>query len=60
MNPAPRQPHLLLLLAVSFFLFTSSYAVDQAFRWSDPVEGMLCGIGHVILSGYATGCHLAS
>jgi hypothetical protein len=44
MNAAPRQPHLLLLLLASFFLFTRSYAVDQAFRWSDPVEGMLCGI----------------
>jgi hypothetical protein len=32
MNPAPRQPHLLLLLAASLFLFTSSYAVDLAFR----------------------------
>ena len=28
MNPAPRQPDLLLLLAASFFLFTSSYPVE--------------------------------
>jgi hypothetical protein len=51
MNPAPRQPHLLLLLLASFLLFTSSYPVDLAFRWTDPVEGMICGIVHVIICG---------
>lgn len=51
--PAPRQPPLLLLLAVSFALFTGSYIVDQTFRWTNPVDGFLNGLFHVMITGPA-------
>jgi hypothetical protein len=46
-----RQPHLLLLLAASFVMFTGSYVLDQAFRWSDPREGIFNGLVHVFALG---------
>ncbi len=51
--PVPRQPSLLLLLAVSFALFTGSYMVDQTFRWTNPVDGFLNGLFHVMFTGPA-------
>ncbi len=51
--PATRQPPLLLLLAVSFALFTASFIVDQALRWTNPVDGFLNGLFHVMFTGPA-------
>ena len=51
--PATRQLPLLLLLAVSFALFTGSYMVDQTFRWTNPVDGFLNGLFHVMITGPA-------
>lgn len=48
-----RQPHLLVLLTASFLMFTGSYVVDQAFRWSDPIEGIASGLFHVFFTGIA-------
>lgn len=48
-----RQPHLLLLLVASFVLFTGSFILDQAFRWTDPLEGIASGIFHVFFTGIA-------
>jgi hypothetical protein len=46
-----RQPHLLLLLAASFAMFTGGYVVDQAFRWTDPIAGVTNGLFHVWVLG---------
>lgn len=48
-----RQPHILLLLAASFVMFTGSYVLDQAFRWSDPLQGIINGAFHTIFTGIA-------
>jgi hypothetical protein len=47
------QPHLLLLLVASFVLFTGSFVLDQAFRWTDPLEGITSGVFHVFFTGIA-------
>lgn len=49
----PRHPHLLLLLASSFLLFTGSFVLDQAFRWSNPMEGIVNGVFHIFFTGMA-------
>lgn len=48
-----RQSFLLSPLAVSFVLFTGSFVLDQAFRWSDPLEGITNGVFHVFFTGIA-------
>jgi hypothetical protein len=48
-----RQPNLLLLLAASFVLFTGSFVLDQAFRWTDPLEGIASGAFQVVFTGFA-------
>jgi hypothetical protein len=52
-TPPHRQPHILLLLGTSFLLFTGSFVVDQAFRWTNPLEGILSGIVQVLVTGIA-------
>ena len=51
--PAPRQPSLVFLLAVSFALFTGSFMVDQALRRTNPVDGFLNGLFHLMFTGPA-------
>ncbi len=51
--PVPHQPPLLLLLAVSFALFTGSFVFNQALRWTNPVDGFLNGLFHVMFTGPA-------
>jgi hypothetical protein len=49
----PRQPHLLKLLVVSFLMFTGSDVLNQAFRWSDLMEGLFNGVFNSIFIGIA-------
>jgi hypothetical protein len=44
-------PSLILALGGSFFLFTGSFVLDQAFRWSDPLAGIANGIFHIPITG---------
>lgn len=46
-----RKPHLLILLVASFVILVSAFVIDQACRWSDPLEGNLNGLVHSILLG---------
>lgn len=46
-----RQPRFWLPLAGSFGLFTGAYVLDQAFRWTEPIDGMLNGVGHIFVTG---------
>ncbi len=39
------------LLAASFALFTGSFILDSAFRWSNPLEGIVSGVIHVLFTG---------
>ena len=50
-NTTVRQPHLLLLLLASLVLFSGSFVIDQAFRWSNPLEGIANGVLHVVSTG---------
>ncbi len=34
-------------------MFTGSFVLDQAFRWSDPLEGIASGVFHVFFTGIA-------
>ena len=53
MTTTHRQPHLLHLLVGSFVLFTGSFVLDQAFRWTNPLEGIMSGLFHVFFTGIA-------
>lgn len=53
MTKTDRQPHLLLLLLASLVLFSGSFVIDQAFRWSNPLEGIANGLLHVMSTGLA-------
>jgi hypothetical protein len=44
---------MLLPLAVSFGLFTGAVVLDQAFRWTDPLEGIASGAMQAVLAGIA-------
>ena len=44
----PKQLHFALLLVISFVLFNGAYVVDQIFRWSNHLEGLMGGIIHVM------------
>lgn len=40
-----------LALVISFGLYTGSYVLDQAFRWTDTREGIICGLVFVPIMG---------
>ena len=53
MNAPHRKPHVLLLLAASFAVFAFAGVLDQAVRWSHPLEGALNGLLQTIFTGFA-------
>jgi hypothetical protein len=51
-TPPPRRPASLpLSLAGSFALFTGSFVIDQAIRWTDTLEGIVSGLFHTLFTG---------
>jgi hypothetical protein len=43
----------MLLLVVSFGVFVSAIVLDQAVRWSNPIEGAINGIFQTVVTGFA-------
>jgi hypothetical protein len=43
----------MLLLVVSFGVFVSAIVLDQAVRWSNPIDGAINGIFQTIVTGFA-------
>lgn len=39
------------LLLISFGLWTGSYVIEQTIRWSNPLEGFVCGLFHIFFTG---------
>jgi hypothetical protein len=39
------------LLLISFGLWTGSFVIEQTIRWSNPLEGFVCGLFHIFFMG---------
>ena len=50
-QPPRRETSLILLLGASFGMFTGSFVLDQAFRWTDPLHGIANGVFHMSIIG---------
>jgi hypothetical protein len=43
-TPHPKRLHFALLLIISFSAIPLGYAIEQAFRWTNPMDGFLSGL----------------
>src|SRR5688572_6971662 len=48
---AVRRLSFLKLLLISFGLWTGSFVIEQIIRWSNPLEGFVCGLFHIFFMG---------
>ena len=53
-KPAPFQRlGFVKLLLISFALWTGSFIIEQTIRWSDALQGFVCGLFHIFFLGFS-------